>query len=193
MSRAIFLDRDGVLIEDAHRLTDASQIELLADVPTALSDLKRAGFLLVVVTNQSVVGRGLATERDVQAVHRGLTKRIVENGGPALDQFYYCPHHISAKIARYRVRCNCRKPASGMLLQAAREHDLDLKRSVMIGDRMIDVIAGASVRCQTIQISGPMSNPGHDNSALDSSGIARPDYICTSLKSASELIIRQLS
>jgi D-glycero-D-manno-heptose 1,7-bisphosphate phosphatase len=137
---AVFLDRDGVLLEEG-------SARIFASVGDALRRLHNAGFELVVVTNQTVVARGLARKEDVDAVHRRLREQL-----PELDAFYVCPHHPNADVERYRVECDCRKPRPGLLLRAAQELDLDLARSYMIGDRISDVAAGAAAGCTTILV-----------------------------------------
>lgn len=137
MKRAVFLDRDGVLVDDA--------LDVIPGTGEALRLLHDAGFALVVVTNQTVVSRGLATEEDVDEMHRHLREQL-----PELDAFYVCPHHPNANIERYRAECDCRKPRPGLLLRAAEELGLDLTNSWMIGDRISDVAAGAAAGCRTI-------------------------------------------
>lgn len=143
---AVFLDRDGTLIEDVDYLVDASQVRLIPSAPTALRRLNQAGLPVVVVTNQSAVARGLATERDVAAVHDHL-RALLAARGAHLDGIYYCPHHPEIGEAPYRRPCDCRKPLPGLLQQAARELNLDLAASVMIGDSLRDLEAGAAAGC----------------------------------------------
>src|SRR5256714_2817657 len=126
---AIFLDRDGVLIEDLAQLTDPAQIKVLPGVPRALSLLRQSGFRLVVISNQAIVARGLATEQQVRELHAQMGLMITQEGGPDLDGLYFCPHHPNATLQAYRLDCECRKPQPGMLLRAARELRLDLHSS----------------------------------------------------------------
>src|SRR5579863_1608098 len=122
MKAAVFLDRDGVLIEDTHLATNVGQIRMLEGVPRALRQLKEADFRLIVVSNQTVVARGLATEREVEMMNERMDQLIRQAGGPMMDGFYFCPHHPKATLTAYRVNCDCRKPQPGMWLRAAREH-----------------------------------------------------------------------
>ena len=151
--RAIFLDRDGVLVRDVGPLTSAADIVLTPDVAQGLAELSRAGFLLVVVSNQTVVARGLLDENAVVELQRQVEGRIVAEGGPALDAFYFCPHHPKATRLELRADCACRKPAPGLLLQAAAELDISLAESFMIGDRPSDVVAGLRAGCTTVQLT----------------------------------------
>ncbi|MEM7447937.1 MAG: HAD family hydrolase [Myxococcota bacterium] len=149
---AIFLDRDGVLIADEGPLCQAENIRVLPGVVEALSLLKDEGHRLFVVTNQTVVSRGLLTEREMLELQHQIEVQIATGTSSPLDGFYYCPHHPSATDERYRQSCRCRKPAPGLLERAAEQHGLDLKSSWMIGDRPSDVSAGHAAGCRTIQV-----------------------------------------
>lgn len=150
--RAIFLDRDGVLVRDVGPLTSAADIVLTPGVAAALNDLRRAGFLLLVISNQTVVARGLLSEAEVTALEEQVEARILAAGGPRLNGFYFCPHHPHATRAELRRDCDCRKPAPGLLLRAAAEHRVSLAHSFMLGDRPSDVVAGRRAGCTTIQL-----------------------------------------
>lgn len=186
---AVFLDRDGVLIEDRELLVDASEMRLLDGVPAALCRLKLAGFRLIVVSNQAVVARGLLTEGQLQELHSVLGQRLTAAGGPSLDAVYYCPHHPQATLEAYRVECDCRKPRPGTLLQAAREHQLDLAASFMVGDRITDVMAGTAAGCRTVLVRSTRTDapPIVTVDPIDSA--IRPDYTCADLRSAAEWIL----
>jgi D-glycero-D-manno-heptose 1,7-bisphosphate phosphatase len=133
MFRAIFLDRDGVIIENRPEYVRSwSDVEILPGVPQALSGLRE--YKLVVVTNQSAVGRGLMTLGTAQAINNQLVEELRNQRGQ-IDAVYMCPHAPDA-------RCSCRKPNPGLLLQAARELSLDLGQSWMIGDAWTDLLAG---------------------------------------------------
>ena len=108
MNAAIFLDRDGVLIEDVHLLTNLGEIRILNGVPQALKGLKEVGFRLIVISNQTVVARGLIAEREVYAIHAATERLLEQAGGPCLDRFYFCPPHPNATLPTYKVACECR-------------------------------------------------------------------------------------
>lgn len=158
MSRAIFLDRDGVLIENrSDYVREWSHVTLLPMVTEALSGFHREGLKIIIVTNQSAVGRGLMTFETAQEINIRLTDTIKENGG-WIDAVYMCPHNP-------RDRCTCRKPQPGLLLQAARDHSLDLRSSWMVGDAWSDLLAGQSAGLQgTIMVrTGRGSSQLHEN------------------------------
>ena len=141
MKATVFLDRDG-MSEDVHLLTRPDQVLIPPGVPGALKALAAAGFKLV-VSNQPVVARGLATEQEVRAVHLHLEALLKSAGAPPPDGIYFWPHHPSATLPAYRVACDCRKPRPGLFLRAAAELNLDWGASFTVGDRITDIIAGA--------------------------------------------------
>ena len=186
---AVFIDRDGVLIEDVDLLANPDEIRVLDGVPQALTSLEQAGFRLIVISNQTVVARGLATEADVCAMNAEVERQLTEAGAPHLSGFYFCPHHPRATLPAYRVACECRKPRSGLLVQAAREHDLDLTRSFVVGDRITDIVAGARVGCRTVQVqTGKHREPPIQTvDPLDDS--VEPDHVCANLPEAAVWIL----
>lgn len=191
MNRAVFLDRDGVLVRDVHLLTRMEDAELLPGVAAALADLCRAGFKLIVASNQPVVARGLLDEFGVRQLQTHIERLIQLDGGPLLDGFYFCPHHPKATLPAYRIVCECRKPRPLLLLQAARQHELDLQASYMVGDRITDVIAGATAGCRTIQVETGMHQapPIETDQPIDS-GI-KATHVCADLAAATRWILKQ--
>src|SRR5271166_4720496 len=171
---ALFLDRDGVLVHDPG---EVARIRTLDPFPRAIEAIRFAratGRLVFVVSNQTVVARGLATEDDVRSLHADLG-RVLSSQGATIDAFYFCPHHPSATVATYRVACACRKPRPGMLLEAAREWNVDLSASVMIGDRLSDVAAGQRAGCR----AGLVRTGQHDAPPIESPdpyGAVTPDF-----------------
>ena len=189
MKPAVFLDRDGVLVQDVDLLNRREDVRLLAGVPEALGLLKRAGYSIQVVSNQTVVARGLASETDVCALNEYIQQIIEHSGGPRLDGWYFCPHHPKANVPAYRINCECRKPQPGLLLRAANEHGLDLSASYMVGDRITDIIAGARAACRTVLVqTGMHARPPIETAEpLDVS--VRPDFICAGLQEAAAWIL----
>ena len=140
MSRApaVLFDRDGTLIEEGGYIDRIARMKLFPFSVEALRVLQAAGFRLVVVTNQAGIARGIFDEAFVAEAHAWLRQQFAR-GGVHLEAVYYCPHHPDGAVARYRQRCECRKPRPGMALQAASELDLDLARSYVVGDKWLDV------------------------------------------------------
>jgi len=134
----VFLDRDGTLIEERGYLSKLEDIALFADTAAALRRLRDAGFALVVVTNQAGIARGYFDEAFVQKAHRYLGEMLAAEG-IVIDGYYYCPHHPDGLVPEYSRVCRCRKPAPGMVEHAARDLDLDVDRSFVVGDKWLDV------------------------------------------------------
>ncbi len=159
LRRAVFLDRDGVLNADKGYVFKVSDLMVLDGVPAALKKLKAAGFLLIVVTNQSGVARGLYTTSDVERFHVALTDAIEAKAGPHIDDYFYCPHHESGSTAEFAIKCDCRKPEPGMLLAAAKKHGIDLSRSFIVGDKADDIEAGLRAGVTGIQVQSSYGSP----------------------------------
>ena len=188
MTPAIFFDRDGVLIEDVHLLTRPEQVRILPGVAEALSLFRKAGFKLIVISNQTVVSRGLATEADVAEINTCIEDRLRQQNAPQFDAVYICPHHPKATLERYRQNCECRKPRPGLILQAARENEIDLARSYMIGDRISDIIAGARAGCRTVLVTTGQHTAAPIESADPMDLSIKPDFTCEGLFSAAQRI-----
>lgn len=140
---AAFLDRDGVLNVDREYVHRVDQLAWIDGVPEAIRLLNDAGYLVIVVTNQSGVARGYYDEAAVGILHDHMRETLAALGA-RIDAFYYCPHHPEGKVAAYAMRCECRKPGTGMFEQAARDRRIDRARSFMIGDKDIDIAAAAA-------------------------------------------------
>ncbi len=187
---AVFLDRDGVLVEDRGLLVDPAELRVLPGVPAALRRLKEVGFRLIVVSNQSVVARGMLSPAGVEAIHAHLQDLLKAAGSPRLDAIYFCPHHPEADLPEYRLECECRKPRPGALIRAAEEHGLDLSASFMVGDRLTDIAAGKAAGCRTILLKPQGMEPPRPTSPPPPEGWPRPDYICPDLPTAVEWILQ---
>jgi D-glycero-D-manno-heptose 1,7-bisphosphate phosphatase len=141
MAKAAFIDRDGVINEDlayVHRIAD---FKLIPGAVEGLRALREAGYLLVVITNQSGIARGMFTEEDYHVLEAYMRERLAD-GGVTLDCVQFCPHLPDAEVARYRCECDCRKPRAGMIRNAASLLKIDLSQSILIGDRRSDLDAG---------------------------------------------------
>lgn len=180
-SKAVFFDKDGTLVEDIAYNVDPELIRLAEGALDALRQLQNAGYKLIVVSNQSGVARGFFPEQALVPVERRL-RAILSTAGVKLSGFYYCPHHPAGVREEYAIECDCRKPKPGMLLRAAREHDIDLAASWMIGDILNDVQAGKSAGCKTILV-----NNGHETEWVLTPE-RRPDFLVSNVLEAAEVL-----
>lgn len=173
---AVFLDRDGVINESVMRdgtpcpPISLAEARLVDDVGNSLARLKKAGFLLLVVTNQPDVRRGAASRKEVETIHEWLARQL------PLDGFFVCYHDDSDN-------CQCRKPRPGLLLEAAATHDVDIANSFLIGDRWRDVDAGAAAGCRTILIDHGYNEPRPRS---------EPDTRVQSLQEAVDWILKEV-
>ena len=188
MRAAVFLDRDGTLIEERGYLDRLDLLTVFPWTADALRLLKRAGFATVVITNQAAIARGIIDEAFLADVHRELSARL-ERGGGTIDRYYFCPHVADAKLDRYRLACRCRKPEPGMIEQACREMDLDPSRSVMVGDRWLDVACGRAAGARTILVR---TGHGAHEAETPPDGL-RADAILNNLMEAAGWILRNSS
>jgi D-glycero-D-manno-heptose 1,7-bisphosphate phosphatase len=151
VNKAVFLDRDGTIVEDIGYMNSPDQIQFIPGAIEAIKKLNQAGYKVVVITNQAGVARGLITEDMLQTIDKTLHKFIL-NGGAHLDGLYYCPHHPEHGTYPYKQACECRKPHPGLIKRAHRDLDVDLSRSFMIGDKATDVEAGKRAGTKTILV-----------------------------------------
>jgi D-glycero-D-manno-heptose 1,7-bisphosphate phosphatase len=185
---AVFLDRDGTLVEERGYLDRLEQLTLFPWTPDAIRLLNRAGFAVVVITNQAAIGRGIIDVPFLSEVHAALDARLAA-GGARVDRYYFCPHHPEAALQEYRQTCRCRKPAPGMIEQACRELDLDPARSVMVGDRWLDVMSGQAAGTRGVLLR--TGHGGHEE-AQAPDGV-RADAILNNLMEATGWILRTCS
>ena len=142
MTSAVFLDRDGVINVDHGYVSTWERFEFLPGVPDALRALQDAGYLLIVVSNQSGIGRGYYCEADMESLNQAIAQHLGSTVGVTLSEFYHCPHHPTEAAGEFRRQCDCRKPAPGMIRQAVLDHGIDLKTSLLVGDKDSDIEAG---------------------------------------------------
>jgi len=167
--RAVFLDRDGTLVHARHYPSRPEDLQLYSGIGPALSRIQQLGFPLVVITNQSALARGFFTTDDLERMHDYL-RDCLAGWGVRLDAIYYCPHHPDGVVPKLSVRCDCRKPRPGMLLRAAKDLNISLKKSWMIGDILDDVEAGNRAGCRTILVDLGTEPPAR-------ASLRRPTYI----------------
>ncbi len=172
-SRTAFLDRDGTIAPDANYCSRPEDFELFPDAAEAVKLLNRAGFKIVVITNQSGIARGYFTEDALARIHEKMVDELSKQDA-GIDAIYYCPHHPDDG-------CQCRKPGTLLFRQAAEEHDIDFDRSFMVGDTQIDIDAGRAMGCRTVLVTtGPRK--GSDLTAP-------ADYTAGSLLEAAQRIV----
>jgi len=188
--RAVFLDRDGTLHRELERaLTDASQLEILPGAFEGAAQLSQAGYALVLVTNQSASARGTATPSEVDAVNRGLAERMAAAGAP-LAGIYVCPHHPDEGEPPYRRACSCRKPKPGLILRAARELELDLPASWVIGDAERDLAAGAALGVPGVLV---LTGKGERELARLKRERRSPQHVASDLREAASIVLASKS
>jgi D-glycero-D-manno-heptose 1,7-bisphosphate phosphatase len=183
MKRAVFIDRDGTINEEREYLYRRDDFAFMPGAPQAIRLLNEAGFLVIVVTNQSGVARGFYTEEDVHVLHRHIAS-LLEHYGARVDAWFYCPHHPAGR-GSYALPCRCRKPLPGMLLEAAGRFAIDLESSIMIGDKLVDMEAGRAAGCRSILVR---TGYGAQEEGRAQSGVE----VCDDLLSAAESLARPL-
>ena len=180
MNRAVFLDRDGVINKNREDYVKSwDEVEFLPGVFEALKELAGSDFLIFVLTNQSAVGKGLLTITELDAMHRKM-KHVVESQGGRIDGFYYCPHQPEEN-------CSCRKPAPGLLLAAAAEHNLRLDQSYFVGDARSDMEAAVNAGCQPVFV---LSGRGKDQLKLLKGPLRKSCEITPNLPTAVNWILQ---
>ena len=151
MRPAVFLDRDGTIIEERGYLDRLDLLELFPWTVDAIRLVNRAGFAAVVITNQSAIGRGIIDEPFLHRVHEAIDARMAA-GRARIDAYYFCPHHPDADLEAYRQTCRCRKPQPGLIERACRELQLDPSRSVMVGDKPSDLEVAPRVGARSVLV-----------------------------------------
>jgi D-glycero-D-manno-heptose 1,7-bisphosphate phosphatase len=152
---AVFLDRDGVINQETGYVHKVDEFHFINGVVEACREMSKAGYRLIVITNQAGIARGYYTVDDFHCLTKWMLDSFRQQG-VEIDGVYFCPHHPVHGVGEYRRDCDCRKPAPGMILHAAQEHSLDLQRSILVGDKMTDIEAGraAGVGCCVLVQTG---------------------------------------
>jgi len=192
--KAVFLDRDGVINElvyyQEQGIVDSpflrEQFKLFPGIAESITKLHEAGYKIVVVSNQPGIAKGNMSEQTFKNISRKMKDELAKDRA-FLDGEYYCFHHPEAKVKSLKANCECRKPKPGMLLQAARDMDIDLSQSWMIGDGLTDVKAGKKAGCRTILLGRMKCELCH---LMDEEN-ARPDTIASNLTEAARYILEQ--
>ncbi len=185
--RAVFLDRDNTIIANDDHLGDPSKVKLLPGAAASIASLRRLGYRIIVVSNQSGVARGLFDEAAVESVNEEMIRQLKEQAGAHIDASYYCPYHPDAVVPEYKLDHEWRKPKPGMLKAACEDFSLDIAQCWMIGDQPRDVAAGAAVGCRTILLS----DPEKQMESNENIPAITPNFIVRTLADAARIIVRE--
>ena len=187
---AVFLDRDGTINEEVEYLDSLDKLKVIPSAYEAIRLINLSGMKALVITNQAGVAKGFFTEEFVNLTNERLQADL-HRMGAKIDKFYYCPHHSTEGVGIYRQVCNCRKPAPGMLLNAAQELNIDLTRSYLVGDRFRDMEAGKKVGVRGVLVKtgfgqGLLQDDGPDEATPES----KPDFIAEDILEAVQWILK---
>lgn len=188
--RAIFLDRDGTITEEVGYVNHITRAQVFPWAPEAIRKLKAVGLPVIVLTNQSGVGRGYFSEELVAQVHRKVQDELMAEG-TKVDAFFYCPHHPNATLEAFRMDCQCRKPSTGMADEAAEQFGIDFGASYVVGDTYRDMRLGFNIGARTILL---MTGYGRGEYEHHRSRWPRmPDLVAENLLEAAELVLQELN
>ncbi len=176
---AVFLDRDGVIIKEIGYISSSEEMKIYNFSKECVENLRKHGYLSIVITNQSGIARGFFSEDDLIK----MNQRLMEETG--VDDVFYCPHYKQGIVPKYSIECNCRKPGVGMIEKACTKYDIDLKQSFFIGDRESDIKAGKNAGIKTILVR---SGYGKKEEKKD----INPDHICDDLRDAVMVCINEI-
>jgi len=184
-SRAIFIDRDGTLNEDIGYVSTPDELVLYPWAAEAVRLVNHSAFRAIVITNQSGIARGMYNEETLGAIHERMITELAREGA-RIDAVYYCPHHPEIGNAHYRVKCDCRKPRTGMLDAAAGEHDIDLTRSFVIGDKSSDITLAENAGAAAALV---LTGYGRETLAHPERWPCRPSFVAENLLHAVKQIL----
>lgn len=190
MNKAVFLDRDGTVNEEVGYLRDLKQLKLIPGSGAAIRRLNDAGLIVVLVTNQSGIARGFFPESLVHETH-ALLQQMLRSEGARLDGIYFCPHHPTEGKTHYTMECDCRKPGTGLIDRAARDLDIDVKESYVVGDKWSDVELGQRAGARTVLVTSGFAQDDPGNKRPPH--LADPDFIAHTVTDAVEWILKSAS
>lgn len=180
---AVLLDRDGVISQQTAFVNEPGDLNLIVGSAAAIARLNRAGWPVAIITNQGGIAMGYLTEAMLRKIHDKL-KQLLAAADAYVDGIYYCPHHEQAKLPEYKTECHCRKPSTGLLEQARDRLDIDLAKSVVVGDATTDILAGLRAGCSTILVETGFGGK-------DGKTVAEPDATVADISAAVALILSQ--
>jgi D-glycero-D-manno-heptose 1,7-bisphosphate phosphatase len=181
MKKAIFLDRDGVINKEINYLYRVKDLEIIKGVSKAIKIFNSLDYLVIVITNQAGVAKGYYSEEDVILLNRYI-KEYFERKDSIINMFYYCPHHIEGTVKKYKKKCKCRKPGSGMIKKAQKEFDIDLKKSILVGDKETDILAGLNAGVKT----KVLVRSGHEIDECNTNA----EFVCDNLLSFAKIFLK---
>ena len=186
MDKAIFLDRDGTIIEERGYICHLSESEIFTFSVDAVRRMNENDFKVFGITNQSSIARGICTQEQVEKIHAQICEEFLKQRA-VIHRFYYCPYHVDGMVEKFKKSHPCRKPAPGMLIRAAKDFNIDLSQSYMMGDDLIDILAGKNAGCKTVLV---LTGKGRETRVkLEKENIV-PDFISENILTAVEEIIR---
>ncbi len=186
----VFLDRDGTINADKGYIGDPAQIEILPKAAEAIKRLNDAGCRVFGVSNQSGVARGYYSTKNVEAVNKKVIELVARAGG-VIEEIFYCPHHPEGKIEKYSLKCDCRKPAAGMIRQAEDKYGLKkVSRAAVIGDKTTDIGLGHSIGAKTVLVATGYGV--EERKKIETGSLAPPDFYAADLSEAADYILTQL-
>ena len=188
MKRAVFLDRDGTLIDKkaGEYIARIEDVRIFPNTAEAIRLLNRK-FLVIIITNQPQIARGLCTEKDVKKINNYIITKLEKNGAK-IDSVFYCPHHpdVNNEAKKYSIVCGCRKPEIQMVLEAKNKFGIDLQKSYFVGDTTTDIKTGKNSGCKTVLVK--TGDGGSDNRYR-----VKPDFVCANLLLAAKKILEDTS
>jgi len=177
---AVFLDRDGTLNVELNGIINPKQIKIINGAIESVKSLRTLGFKIIVITNQGIVARGIATESRIKKINSHL-KNTFKKAGAIIDEIFYCPHHEKGIIKKYAIKCSCRKPGTALIERAVKKFNIDISKSFFIGDMTTDIKTGKNLNIKTILIL-----TGH--AGKDGRYKVKPDFLAKDLKGAARII-----
>jgi D-glycero-D-manno-heptose 1,7-bisphosphate phosphatase len=184
----VFLDRDGTLNNEANYIRTPAEFQLISGAGEAVHRLNERGLIACVMSNQSGIARGYLTEEDLIPIHAKLERELAFSGGK-VDRIYYCPHHPTEGISPYNITCDCRKPKTGMLRKGVEEFKLDIERSFVVGDGVVDMQAGNTMKARTVLVLTGYGKTAQEQCATANIHI---DYVAPTIVEAVDFILKTL-
>jgi len=182
--KAVFLDRDGVINKEIDQLSRIKDFKIYSFAAKAIKKINDSGYLAIIITNQPMIAKGFMTEADLNEIHKKLETELGLKGAK-IDAIYYCPHHpkkgFKGEVPELKIKCNCRKPKIGLFLKAGKEFNINLKKSYLIGDQAIDILAGKRAGCKTVLVK---TGYGKNHKLFS----VKPDFIAKNLAEAVKII-----